>query len=184
MPSLDLKKVDKPWTLFLDRDGVINYEKELDYIRNWKEFRFYENVLNALSICAGKFGLIIVVTNQKGIGKKLMTDDDLQEIHSELNKEVLKSGGRIDRFYYCSSLDDDQYSRKPNPGMAYLAKKEFPEIDFSKAIMVGNKPSDMLFGRIAGMHTVYLTTTHPDQPFPHPDIDMTFSSLIDFARAL
>ncbi len=184
MPSPDLKKINKEWTLFLDRDGVINYEKEMDYILNWNEFRFYDQVLEAIAICAQKFGLIVVVTNQKGVGKKLMKEDDLLNIHQELKNEVAKSGGRIDQFYYCTSLDDEHYSRKPNPGMAFEAKKEFPEIEFNKSIMIGNKPSDMLFGRNAGMYTVYLTTTHPNQAFPHPDIDLVFPTLMDFAKAL
>lgn len=184
MSSPDLKKINKDWTLFLDRDGVINHEKEMDYIRNWKEFQFYDQVLEAIAICAKKFGLIVVVTNQKGVGKKLMSEEDLLQIHQELKNEVLKAGGRIDQIYFCSSIEDEHYSRKPNPGMAFEAKKEFPEIEFNKSIMVGNKPSDMQFGRNAGMYTVYLTTTHPNQDFPHPDIDLIFPTLMDFAKAL
>jgi histidinol phosphatase-like enzyme len=68
--------------------------------------------------------------------------------------------------------------------MAFLAKSEMPEIDLSRSIMVGNKPSDMLFGRWAGTYTVFIRTTNPDQGFPHPDIDFTFDSLEDFAKAL
>ncbi|RYZ62009.1 MAG: histidinol phosphate phosphatase, partial [Chitinophagaceae bacterium] len=76
------------------------------------------------------------------------------------------------------------FNRKPNPGMAVQAKKDFPEIDFSKSIMVGNKPSDMRFGRAAGMYTVFLATTNPDQSYPHPDIDLRFNNLAEFAAAL
>jgi histidinol phosphatase-like enzyme len=74
--------------------------------------------------------------------------------------------------------------RKPNPGMAFQAKRDFPEIDFSKTIMVGNKLSDMLFGRAAGMFTVFVATTNPETSFPHPDIDLRFESLLHFANAL
>ena len=56
-PLLELKNIDKEWTLFLDRDGVINYEKKDDYIRNWREFKFYEGVKDALKIFAQKFGI-------------------------------------------------------------------------------------------------------------------------------
>ncbi len=76
-PPLELKSIDKEWTLFLDRDGVINYEKKDDYIRNWQEFKFYGGAKDALKIFAKKFGTIIVVSNQRGIGKGLMTDEDL-----------------------------------------------------------------------------------------------------------
>jgi D-glycero-alpha-D-manno-heptose 1-phosphate guanylyltransferase len=68
-PPLELTNIDKGWTLFLDRDGVINYEKKDDYIRNWQEFKFYEGAKGALKIFAKKFGNNIVVSNQRGIGK-------------------------------------------------------------------------------------------------------------------
>jgi len=64
------------------------------------------------------------------------------------------------------------------------AKKDFPQIDFARSIMVGNNVSDMLFGRNAGMHTVFLKTTSPDLALPHEAIDLSFDSLIDFAKAL
>jgi histidinol phosphatase-like enzyme len=50
--------------------------------------------------------------------------------------------------------------------------------------MVGNKPSDMQFGRAAGMYTVFVTTTNPNEPFPHPDVDLRFPNLLRFAEAL
>jgi histidinol-phosphate phosphatase family protein len=181
---LDLNKIDKSWTLFLDRDGVINHEKEQSYVFNYQEFVFYEGVKEALKLLAGKFGRILVVTNQRGIGKGLMTAGDLSVIHGKMIQEITAAGGRIDSIYYCDSLDNDHPDRKPNPGMALSAKKDFPEIDFSKAIMVGNNISDMEFGRNAGMNTVFLLTTNPEQPGPLPSIDLSFNSLYDFAKAL
>jgi D-glycero-D-manno-heptose 1,7-bisphosphate phosphatase len=74
--------------------------------------------------------------------------------------------------------------RKPNPGMALLAQKDFPKIVFPKSIMVGNKISDMEFGRNAGMHTVFVKTTHPEIGPPHPAIDLCFTNLAAFAKAL
>jgi histidinol phosphatase-like enzyme len=68
--------------------------------------------------------------------------------------------------------------------MATQAKKDFTAIDLSRTIMIGNKMSDMQFGRNAGTFTIYLKTTHPDQTLPHPDIDLSFDSLLDFAKAL
>jgi D-glycero-D-manno-heptose 1,7-bisphosphate phosphatase len=61
---IDLKKIDKSWTLFLDRDGVINHEKHLDYIHTWDEFRFYEGVEEAFAIFSRIFKRIVIVTNQ------------------------------------------------------------------------------------------------------------------------
>jgi len=183
-PPLELKNINKEWTLFLDRDGVINYEKKDDYIRNWQEFKFYEGAKDALKIFAKKFGTIIVVSNQRGIGKGLMTEEDLFGIHQNMQDEIEAAGGRIDGIYYCTAVDSKAIYRKPNPGMAFSAKKDFPEIDLARSIIAGNKPSDMLFGKYAGMYSVFIASTHPETPFPHPNIDLRFNSLSDFAKAL
>ncbi len=179
-----LPVTDRNWALFLDRDGVINHEKDQSYIFHYDEFIFYEGVKEAFAILAGLFGHIFVVTNQRGIGKGLMTEMDLAEIHLNMRKEIEKAGGRVDRIYYSDSLSNDHPHRKPNPGMAFQAKKDHPEIDLRRSIMVGNNLSDMEFGRNAGMYTIYLRTTAPQQPLPHPLIDLSFNSLYDFAKAL
>lgn len=181
-----LKQLDinGDWTLFLDRDGVINHEKNEDYIRHWGEFEFYAESLIALPLLAQKFNKIIITTNQKGIGKGLMTDADLANIHQHMTNKILELGGRIDAIYYCSDLNNDSYNRKPQPGMAFQAKTDFPNIDLNKSIIVGNRMSDMEFGRNAGMRTVYLATTHPEAPFPDTRIDDRFDHLFQFAQAL
>lgn len=181
---LDLKNVDHEWTLFLDRDGVINYEKEDDYILNRNEFVFYPGVPEAIEIFSKLFMNIILVTNQRGIGRGLMTENDLEDIHQYMLQTIREAGGSIDKIYHCSSVIENDPLRKPNPGMALLAKKDFPKIDFSKSIMVGNRISDMEFGRNAGIHTVFLKTTHPDISLPHPAIDLSFTNLTAFAKAL
>ena len=181
---LDYSAINSEWTLFLDRDGVINHEKKDDYIRHWSEFEFYAESLLALPLLAQKFNRIIITTNQKGIGKGLMTDADLAAIHLYMTNKILEIGGRIDAIYYCSDLDNQSPNRKPQPGMAFQAKASFPSIDLSKSIMVGNRMSDMEFGRNAGMHTIYLATTHPEAPFPNTKIDDRFDHLFQFAKAL
>jgi len=181
---LNLENTDPGWTIFLDRDGVINYEKENDYILNWSEFEFYPGVTEAISLLSEKFAKLIVISNQRGVGRGLMSEKDLLNIQRQMRSEIERNGGRIDKIYYCTATDSHHFYRKPNPGMALQAAKDFPSIDLSKTIMVGNKLSDMQFGRNAGTYTVYLRTTHPEQPLPHADIDLSFPSLIDFAKAL
>lgn len=181
---LDLSTIDNSWTLFLDRDGVINHEKKLDYILNWNEFKFYDGVKEAMNILDKYFDIIVMVTNQKGIGKQLMSVDDLNHIHKNMVTEIENSGGRIDRIYYCPDLEDNSPNRKPNAGMAFQAKTHYPSIDFSKSIIVGNKPSDMKFGRNAGMHTVFVATTNPEVEHPNTLIDLRFDNLLAFAQAL
>jgi histidinol-phosphate phosphatase family protein len=181
---LELEKVDKTWTLFLDRDGVMNHEKVEDYIYNYLEFEFYEGVPEAIKKFNQIFARVIVVTNQRGVAKKLMTEQALLDLHTEMMKDIENAGGKIDALFYCTSMDNDHPNRKPQPGMAFLAKETFPEIDFSKSIMVGNNLSDMDFGRNAGMHTVFVKTTNPQLPLPHPAIDLVAKDLKSFADLL
>jgi D-glycero-D-manno-heptose 1,7-bisphosphate phosphatase len=181
---LDLKNIDRSWTLFLDRDGVLNHDKDNDYIRDWNEFRFYDTTLEAMAILEKYFERIVVTTNQKGVGKGLMSVADLDNIHANMLSQIQEAGGRIDKVYYCSDLSDDSINRKPNPGMAHQAKNDFNEIDLSKSIIVGNRISDMHFGRNAGMYTVFVASTHPETPFPDPAIDLRFNDLLAFAKSV
>ena len=143
--------VAKYHTLFLDRDGVINKHRLNDYVKEWSEFEFLPKVKEAFSILAGYFKLIIVVTNQRGVGKGLMTESELQEIHKRMVSAIAKSGGRIDAVYFCTDTNHDSPNRKPNVGMALQAQKDFPEIVFEKSIMIGDSSSDMEFGEKLGM---------------------------------
>ena len=183
-PALDLSKIDSDWTLFLDRDGVLNEDKVGSYIFNPNELIFYEGVPEAFELFSRKFRRIIIATNQRGVGKELMTVADLDAIHEKLLAGIEEKGGRIDAIFYASSTQNDDPIRKPNVGMARAAKQKFPEIDLSKSIMIGNNLSDMEFGRNAGMYTIFLKTTIPDIALPLPEIDLAFDSLRDFAKAL
>lgn len=183
-PPLDLKNIDKSWTLFLDRDGVINEDKEGSYIFNPDEFLFMNGAPALFKKLTEKFNRIVVVTNQRGVGRGLMTEQSLTDINQKMCTEIEKTGGKISAVYYCTSIHNDHPERKPNPGMALKAQKDFRDIDLSRAIVVGNNISDMQFGKNAGIYTVFVKTTRPNQSLPHPDIDLAFDSLEDFAKAL
>ncbi|HPH84082.1 MAG TPA: HAD family hydrolase [Ferruginibacter sp.] len=181
---LPLHNINSTWTLFLDRDGVINYEKHKDYIHTWEEFKFYEGVTEAIKIFSTIFHRIIIVTNQKGVGKGLTKLEDLHTIHGNMQHEIEKAGGHIDAVFYCADLEDSSPFRKPNPGMGLQAASQFPDIDLSKSIMVGNTISDMEFGRNLGVYTVFLPTTRPEVDLKDPRIDAVYDSLIAFAKDL
>jgi D-glycero-D-manno-heptose 1,7-bisphosphate phosphatase len=182
--KIPLEKINKEWTLFLDRDGVINEEKYMDYIHTVDEFKFMPGVLKAFEIFSKKFNRIIIVTNQRGVGTGVTKEKDLLLIHEIMQAEIKKNNGRTDAVYYCSSTDNDHSHRKPNAGMGLAAVQDFPDIDFTKAIMVGNTISDMQFGRNLGVHTVFLPTTRPEVLHDDPDIDAVYPSLLDFALAI
>lgn len=176
--------IDLNWTLFLDRDGVINHEKHLGYINNWDEFVFYDGVKEAIKIFTGRFKHLFVVTNQKGVGKRITSPDNLQIIHQNMLTEIESAGGKIDKIYFCPDLDENSPNRKPNAGMALQAKQDFPEVDFSRSVMVGNTLGDMQFGRNIGAITVFLPTTRPEVEHIDERIDAVYPSLLHFAQAL
>ncbi len=175
--------INNSWTLFLDRDGVINKRPPGDYVKTWADFEFLPGVLDALHILAEKFGRIIIVTNQQGIGKRLMTTDDLQDIQNKMISAVSKHDGRIDAIYYCPDLATTENNcRKPGIFMAELAKNDFPEIDFSKSIMAGDTASDMEFGKNAGMKTVFINSDN--SVLDQVTYDYLFTNLLVFAKAI
>ncbi len=170
--------------MFLDRDGVINVEKKDHYVLNLSDFIFLDGVTEAIKILSQFFGLLLIASNQRGVAKQLMTIEDLHNVHNYMLAEITKQQGRIDKIYFCADLDNTSPNRKPNPGMALQAQKDFSQIDFKKSIMVGNKLSDMQFARNAGMHSVFIASTNPDTAFPHEHIDARFNSLLEFAQAI
>ncbi len=181
---IDLHTIDNSWTLFLDRDGVINHEKHKDYIHTWDEFVFYPGVEDAMAVFARTFKHIIIVTNQRGVGKGVTKLEDLEAIHRNMKAAIQKAGGRVDGIYFCPDLDDTSPNRKPNPGMGLQATRDFPGIDLSKALMVGNTLSDMQFGRNMGIKTIFLPTTRPEVNLGDERIDAVYESLPALARAL
>jgi histidinol-phosphate phosphatase family protein len=177
-------QIDKTWTLFLDRDGVINDEIVGSYVTEWDEFRFCDGALDALRVLNEVFGNIVIVTNQRGVGRGIMSFEALKHISNRMTQTVADAGGRIDKVYACTAVADTDHNRKPNTGMGLQAKEDFPQIDFKKSVIVGNSLSDMEFGKRLAMHTVFLTTKHPPHELPHDLIDEQYSSLNEWSKTL
>lgn len=169
--------------LFLDRDGVINLRLIDDYVKRKEEFEFLEGSLEAFKIFAKYFDKIVVVTNQQGIGKGLMSENDLEEIHSYMKNEVELAGGRIDEVFHCPKLaKENSIDRKPAVGMGLKARKLFREIRFKDSIMIGDSLSDMVFGKRLKMHTIYISSSC-NTARKHPKrIDKVFNNLLEFAK--
>ena len=172
-------------SIFLDRDGVINKRIVDDYVTRPEDFILLDGVLEAIAIFARKFDHVFIVTNQQGIGKGLMTEDDLAAIHGGLINAVEKTGGHIDRIYHCPALKSaHSFMRKPSIGMALKARHDYPDVVLRDSVMVGDSESDMLFGRRAGMTTVLVG----DEPMiarrsPHL-VDYYYATLHDYALTL
>jgi D-glycero-D-manno-heptose 1,7-bisphosphate phosphatase len=173
--------VDKSWTLFLDRDGVINERIMGDYVTNLSEFHFRENVLNSMALLTNKFKYVFVVTNQQGVSLGKMTENQLDEIHAYMVKEVNSRGGHITHVFSATELKNAHSSqRKPLPKMAFLAQELYPDIIFEKSIMVGDTDSDIQFGKNLGMKTVLILTEEKTQEIA----DMELISLFELNKFL
>ena len=138
-------------TLLLDRDGTINVHLIGDYVKNWNEFEFIPGVLDAMPQFAQHFKHIFIVTNQRGIGKGKYTEMDLADIHQHMGNAIQKAGGRIDGIYYCSSLTEDDFRRKPGKGMFDDILRDYPDVQPSKTLMVGDGDVDKEFAKNCGI---------------------------------
>ena len=145
-------------TLFLDRDGVINRWLPGDYVRSWEQFDFLPGILESLRKWAERFKHIIIVSNQRGVGKGKMTQEELDAVHTRMLSEIKAAGGRVDAIYTCTELDKDHPMRKPQPGMFLAACKDFPDIDPKRSVMLGDSDSDRQFAANCGMPFVRMDT--------------------------
>lgn len=170
-------------TLFLDRDGVINRRTPGDYVKHPDAFLAENGMPEALRLLSELFARIVVVTNQAGIGKGVMQEADLAQVHHKMMEMVQAGGGRIDRVYHCPHRPDAGCDcRKPATGMAFQAKADFPDIDFSHAWIAGDSVADMEFGHALGLKTVLITgKTEEARLLENLPIDYRFDSLLDFA---
>ncbi len=135
--------------IFLDRDGVINKRLIGDYVKKIEEFELLPKVREALIEFKNMGYLLIVVTNQQGIAKGIMTEEDLKVVHNYM----LKLLPEIDDIFYCPHLDGTCNCRKPKNGMLLKAKEKW-NIDFSRSWMIGDSESDIICGKSVGCKTI------------------------------
>lgn len=141
-------------TLLLDRDGVLNRMLPGDYVKTWDEFEWLSGAKEALALAAGMFTRIYIVTNQRGVGRGVMTSEALRLVHARMLEEISEAGGRIDGIYVCTAVDDDDPWRKPNRGMFDRILVDYPEVTPESTVMIGDTVSDMLFSRNCGIRGV------------------------------
>jgi len=166
--------------LFIDRDGVINLLREQDYVKQKHEFILLNETIPALEIFKKLFKRIFIVTNQQGIGKGLMIDS-IHEIHSYF-LSLLPESLRPDNIYHCPHLSSQLCAcRKPKPGMALMAKNDFPEINLNSSFMIGDSLSDMEFAKNADIQGLFIS----HKPLENPSVNLpTFSNILEVAQFL
>jgi histidinol-phosphate phosphatase family protein len=164
-PSNFTQKIDRSWTLFLDRDGVLNVRIVDDYVRRWEEWEWNPGVLEAIALLSKRFGRIVIVTNQRGIARGFYTVHDLEDVHTRMLADIKAAGGRIQAVYHCPHDKDGGCTcRKPQPGMLLRAAKENAQIDLKRALMVGDSVSDMEAAKAAGVQAVFIGKVRLDLP--------------------
>ena len=152
-----LTQIDQRWTLFLDRDGTINTRLIDTYVKDYSEFTFINGVLDSLPLLSTYFGKTIIVTNQQGVGKEMMSIEHLGAVHDQMLIEIHEAGAQIDEIYSCTELATQwDNCRKPNLNMALQAKAQFPDINLRRSVMIGDMPSDIQFGINGTMRTVFI----------------------------
>jgi D-glycero-D-manno-heptose 1,7-bisphosphate phosphatase len=176
--------LNKDWTLFLDRDGVINDRIVDGYVMDPKDLVLTPNLIQALKVFTQYFDIILVVSNQQCVGKGLCTIETIENVHAALNDILLKEKILISEFLVCPHKASDNCNcRKPKSGLALRAQSKYPTIDFLKSIMVGDMLSDLKFGKNLGMTTIYVG----DQNVPNFNeiqqyADYIFDNLYQFAK--
>ena len=145
---------------FLDRDGVINEDK--GYISKISDFKIYPGVGKAISLLNKKNYLVIIITNQSGIGRGLIKIKELKNIHNHLRKKIKKYGGKIDDIFYCpfhpefgkGKYKKKSNDRKPGDGMIRKAIKKW-KVNTKTSFMIGDKISDKLAAKKAKIKFFY-----------------------------
>jgi len=149
--------------VFFDRDGIVNLRLIDKYVLNSEQFEFIPEIFEILAKVKASGYLAIVITNQQGIGKGLMNDNDLAAIHHEMQYTLqYKSKVCFDDIYFCGDLKStNSFRRKPNPGMILEAAETY-KIDLTHSFMIGDSKSDTEAANAAGVQSIFVSAVEKD----------------------
>lgn len=140
-------------TVFIDRDGVINENRD-DYVKSWNEFRFISGSREAIAKLTRAGHTIVICTNQAVVARGQASIEIIEDIHRRMVAEIAAGGGEIAKVYYCPHAKDANCScRKPRPGMLLRARDELG-IDLNDAIFIGDSITDIRAGLAAGVRSI------------------------------
>ena len=184
--KLIVERVGHEWSLFLDRDGVMNRQIVGDYVRRQRDFEWLPQAASALKTLGEWAPHLVVVTNQQGIGKGLMSADDVATIHHHLRAELAADGVSIDAFQVCPHLESAGCAcRKPRPGLVLDWLGEHPATESTLSIIVGDSQSDLELAHnvaiaVGGCASIHIGGCAQGGV----TADASFDSLWDFAVAV
>ena len=146
-------------TIFLDRDGVINkYPGDKLYVTSLKKFRFLPHAKQAIALLSKKGFKIFVASNQAGVGKGVYAQKTLDAITAKMLKDIKKTGGIIDKIYYCTHRKEASCTcRKPKAGLLKKAAREF-KFSLKGAYFIGDTIPDVLTAQAAGCKSILVLT--------------------------
>jgi len=140
--------------IFLDRDGVINASPKTRYVTRWEQFRFLPGTLTALKRLQKARKTVVILSNQAGVGRGIMTKEALNAIHTRMMEKIQRAGGQIHAVYTCPHKPEDHCRcRKPRLGMLRRAARQL-HIDPKRSILVGDNATDIRLGSHAGCATI------------------------------
>ena len=171
--------------IFLDRDGVINENRD-DHVKSWAEFQFLPGAIESIRRLSETGLPIFVVTNQAIVNRNIVTADVVEGIHRQMVAEIEKGGGRIDKVYY-SPHDSHENSpmRKPGPGMLLKAQEDFG-VDLTRSFIVGDAWTDVQAGLAVGARSILVLTGRGHRQFAQTwqRFPVRFSAACDLADAV
>ncbi|TXT63200.1 MAG: D-glycero-alpha-D-manno-heptose-1,7-bisphosphate 7-phosphatase (modular protein) [Promethearchaeota archaeon] len=152
--------------VFLDRDGTLN--KDEGYVHKVEDFELLPGVIQGLQLLKQDY-LFFIITNQSGIGKKYYTEEEFREFNNRVILELKKNDIEIENTYFCPHVvEDNCVCRKPKTKFIQEITSIY-DIDLENSWMIGDHPSDILFGMNAGCKTIYLLTGHGEKHFEELD---------------
>jgi D-glycero-D-manno-heptose 1,7-bisphosphate phosphatase len=177
----------EPWCLFLDRDGVINRRIVGDYVRTTRQWEYLPGALQALRLLSEWAPRIVIVTNQRGVGRGLVSEAELDRIHTRLLEDVAIVGARVDAIQVCPHLESDGCPcRKPQPGLALSWLAVNREVNPARSVMVGDSPSDMGMAQnlaaVTGGCVRVLIDDRSDPSMSTATADYRYPTLLDYAK--
>ncbi|HUF62365.1 MAG TPA: HAD-IIIA family hydrolase [Verrucomicrobiales bacterium] len=163
--------------VFFDRDGVVNDSPGRGYVARWEDFRFREGIASTLSRLAQRGWLRVLVTNQQGIAKGMMTENDLDQLHLRMQRELASRGAAFNAIYTAVGFEGRDPRRKPSPLMLQEAARHLG-LDLTRSWTVGDDDRDILAGRRAGTRTIRIA----GRTAPRVPADFTLASPASLPR--
>ena len=166
--------------VFFDRDGVVNVSPGDGYVLRWEDFHFAPGVIEALALCRERGYATILVTSQQGVGKGLMTQSDLDDLHTRMQTKLAQHAAAFDGIYFCTHLAGTCTCRKPSAEMIFRACDEHG-IDLSRSWLVGDHDRDIQMAINAGVPRTVRILSHHE---PKVNADFTLAETTDLIALL